>query len=336
MQIYKRVLKCVVFSFLVVVTVTGCSGSAAIKAPPLTDLPQKKADRMNEALAFSTLSQQEGLSEDYLIGTDDVLEIEAYNVEELKKTVRVNSEGEIGLPLVGIINVKGLTTSETEKLIAGKLEKYVEETLVTVFVKEYKSQRISVIGAVNKSQVFAVTGQRYLLDMLMMAEGISKDAGGICYVIRPLLKNNAGNRSETMVIDLDELLINGNLSLNIPVFAGDVINVPKGGIFFVDGSVRTPGAYNMKGKTSLTQAISMAQGVNADANLSDIRIFRETGTGDREAVIADYDAIRTGKEADILIAENDIIIVPQSGIKNFFNGFISTLKGFISFGTRAF
>jgi protein involved in polysaccharide export with SLBB domain len=91
----------------------------------------------------------------------------------------------------------------------------------------------------------------------------------------------------------------------------------------------------MKGRTSLTQAISMAQGVNPDANLSDIRIFRENGTGEREVFIADYDAIRTGNQSDIIIAENDIIIVPQSGIKNFFNGFISTLKGFISFGTYA-
>ena len=317
---------------LIMLTLTACGGGYS-KVRPVTDTSvQKKTDKMNELIATSAINQQEGLSEDYLIGTEDLLEIEAYNVEELKKTVRVNSQGEIGLPLVGILNVKGLTTSEAEKLIAGKLEKYVEETLVTVFVKEYKSQRISVIGAVNKAQVFAVTGQRYLLDMLMMAEGISKDAGSICYIIRPTLNNSTAHHSETMVIDLDELLINGNLSLNIPVFAGDVINIPKGGVFFVDGSVKTPGAYNMKGKTNLTQAISMAQGVNSDADLSDIRIFRENSKNEREVIIADYDAIRTGKQPDILIAENDIIIVPQSGIKNFFNGFLNTIRGFISFG----
>lgn len=332
MKIYY--LKSLIFAALIIVSFTACGGYA--KVQPASDLPdQKKTNQMNEAIALQAINQQEGLSEDYFIGSEDLLEIEAYNVEELKKTVRVNSQGEIGLPLVGILNVKGLTTSEAEKLIARKLEKYVEETLVTVFVKEYKSQRISVIGAVNKSQVFAVTGQRYLLDMLMMAEGVAKDAGSICYIIRPMLKNSSANRSETMVVDLEELLINGNLSLNIPVFAGDVINVPKGGIFFVDGSVRMPGAYNMKGKTNLAQAISMAQGVNSDANLSDIRIFRENDKSEREVVVADYDAIRNGKQPDILIAENDIIIVPQSGIKNFFNGFISTLKGFISFGTRA-
>jgi polysaccharide export outer membrane protein len=329
MKIYlKLIIALVMLSF------AACGGGSKVQSA--ADFPsQKKTEKMNEAIAIQTVSQQEGLSEDYLIGTEDLLEIEAYNVEELKKTVRVNSQGEIGLPLVGIINVKGLTTSEAEELIARKLDKYIEKTLVTVFVKEYKSQRISVIGAVNKSQVFAVTGQRYLLDMLMMAEGIAKDAGSICYIIRPMLKNSASNRSATMVIDLDELLIKGNLSLNVPVFAGDVINVPKGGVFFVDGSVRTPGSFSMKGKTNLTQAISMAQGVNADANLSDVRIFRDNGKGEREVVVADYDAIRTGTQPDILIAENDIIIVPQSGIKNFFSGFLNTIRGFVSFGTLA-
>jgi polysaccharide export outer membrane protein len=180
-----------------------------------------------------------------------------------------------------------------------------------------------------------VTGQRYLVDMLMMAEGISKEAGSICYIIRPMLKSNSSNRAETMVVDLDELLIKGNLSLNVPVFAGDVINVPKGGIFFVDGAVKTPGVYNIKGKTNLSQAIAMAQGVMDNAKLSDIRIFRENGKGERETVTADYDAIRSGTQPDLLIAENDIIIVPQSGMKNFFNGFINTLKGFISFGSFA-
>jgi len=319
---------------LIMFLLSACGGSYATKTPPLADIAsQKKTDKLNEAIMLGGAFQQAGLEDSYLIGSEDLLEIEAYNVEELKKTVRVNSQGEIALPLVGIINIKGLTTSEVEQLIAKKLEKYVEETLVTVYVKEYKSQRISVFGAVNKPNIFAVTGQRYLIDMLMMAEGISKDAGSICYIIRPTLKNNPNNKTATLVIDLDELLVNGNLSLNIPVFAGDVVNVPKGGVVFVDGAVKVPGAYTMRGKTTLVQAISMAQGVNSNAALGDIRIFRENSKGEREVIPLDYDAISNGSSPDIILAENDIIIVPQSGIKNFFNGFINTIRGFVTFGT---
>lgn len=323
--------------FLIVIFLSGCGGTRAVKTSSLdgTMAASQKTDKLNEALMMSAITQQTPLEESYLIGPEDLLEIEAYNVEELKRTVRVNSQGDIALPLVGIISIKGLTTAEAEQLIAQKLDKYVQETVVTVFVKEYKSQRISVVGAVRKSQVFAITGQRYLLDMLLMAEGLAPEAGSICYVIRPALKTNTNGKTETIVIDLDELVIKGNSALNIPVFAGDIINVPKGGVFFVDGSVRTPGAYTMKGKTSLTQAISMAQGVNSEADLSDVRIFRANDSGEREVIVADYDAIRSGAQADILIVENDIIIVPLSGIKNFFHGFINTIRGFVTFGTLA-
>jgi len=94
-----------------------------------------------------------------------------------------------------------------------------------------------------------------------------------------------------------------------------------------------PGAYTFRSRsTTLVQAISMAQRINADAALSDVRLFRDTGKGEREIIAADYDAIRKGEKPDVLLSENDIIIVPQSGVKNFFNGFVSTLKGFISFG----
>ncbi|MBI5076263.1 MAG: polysaccharide biosynthesis/export family protein [Nitrospirae bacterium] len=327
----------VAFFFLVVMFLAGCGGSSAVRTSSPADImaSSKKSDKLNEALLISAITQQTPLEESYLIGPEDLLDIEAYNVEELKKTVRVNSQGDIALPLVGILNIKGLTTAEAEKLIAQRLEKYVQETVVTVFVREYKSQRISVIGAVKKSQVFAITGQRYLLDMLLMADGLAAEAGNICYVVRPTLRTNPNSKAETIVIDLDELIMRGNFSLNIPVFAGDIINVPKGGIFFVDGSVRTPGVYNLKGKTNLTQAISIAQGASPIADLTEVRIYRENGKGDRDIIIVDYNDIMSGSKSDIQIAENDIIIVPQSDMKNFFNGFINTIRGFVSFGTRA-
>jgi len=314
-----------------------CGGSSAVKDQPAADpamtmANHKKTEKMNEALMFSASAQQAPLENGYLIGPDDVLEIEAYNVEECKKTLRVNSHGDIALPLVGVINVKGLTTAEVESLIAKKLDKYVEETVVTVFVKEYKSQRISVIGAVKNPQVFAVTGQRYLLDMLMMSGGLDAGAGNVCYIIRPMLTTTSSNRSETIVVDLDELILRGNLSLNFPVFAGDIVNVPRGAIFFVDGEVRTPGVYTMKGKTSLIQALAMAQGIGENASLGEVRILRDNGKGERETITADYDEIRKGGKPDIMIVENDIIIVPKSGAKAFFNDFVRTIRGAVNIG----
>lgn len=327
-KMYHSVLILALLCFL-----SGCGTQEyAARTPPTLDLEeQKKTEKLNEALMLSAAGRPYA-PDDYSIGSEDLLEIEAYNVEDLKKTVRVNSQGDIALPLVGIIRARGLTTQELEKVITDRLDKYVQETVVNVFIREYRSQRISVVGAVANPQVYTVSGQRYLIDMLMTAGGLKEDAGMICYVIRPSQGDSGSGKAETLVIDLNELLINGNFSLNVPVFAGDVINVPKGGVVFVDGAVKNPGVFTMKGRTTLIQAITMAQGLSPVAEQDDIRIFRENGKGEREVIQVDYDGIQSGNKPDILLAENDVIIVPESGAKNFFNGFINTLKGFITFG----
>jgi polysaccharide export outer membrane protein len=327
-----------VFIQLIVFSLSACGGGHAVRTSAVSEFEsQGKTDRLNEVIILSSADQKGSLPESYLIGHEDLLDIEAYNVEELKKTVRVNSKGEIALPLTGILKVKGLTTSQVEQIITKKLERYIEETVVTVYVKEYKSQRISVIGAVNHPQIFAVTGQRYLIDMLMMAGGLSPDAGNISYVIRPASKDRQDSQTGTIVIDLGELLTKGNLALNIPVYAGDVVNVPKGGIIFVDGAVNLPGAYPLKGRgVSLVQAISMARGLDPVADLDEVRIFRDNGTGEREIIIADYGKMIDGETPDILIAENDVIIVPKDGVKNFFRGFVKTVRGGLNFGSGSY
>jgi polysaccharide export outer membrane protein len=328
-----RFLKILLITLIISLFLSGCVNSYERHASPAAgDLQQTKTDKMNEAILLGAASRQGMIKETYIVGADDLLEIEAYNVEELKKTVRINSEGNIALPLVGILKVSGFTTSEIEKLIAKKLNKYVEETVVTVFVKEYKSQRISVVGAVKNPQIFAVTGQSYLIDMLLMAGGLLPESADICYVIRPTVTNDPNSKTSTVVIDLEELIENGNFSLNIPVFAGDVINVPKGGVLFIDGAVTSPGAYTMKGKMTLVQAITMAKGVSGTASLDDVRIFRENGKEDKTIISVDYKAVRDGEKPDVLVAENDIIIVPESGMKNFFSGFVKTVRGAMSFG----
>jgi polysaccharide biosynthesis/export protein len=315
---------------------SGCGTSYSAKTQATLDYAEKqKTEKLNAAIIESA-AHQVSAGDDYQIGQEDLLEIDAYNVDEVKKTVRVNSQGDIALPLIGIVRAKGLTTSELEQLISAKLEKYVQETVVNVFVKEYHSQKISVVGAVKIPQVYAVTGQRYLIDMLMAAGGLRETAGNICYIIRPANKNTPESKTSTIVIDLDELLVKGNFALNLPVFAGDLISVPEGGIFFVDGAVKDPGVFTMKGKTTVIQALTMAKGVNPEAKMSDIRIFRTNGKGERDIIPVDYDAIRKGESPDIFIAENDIIIVPKSGMKNFFNVFINSLRGVFSFGGGSF
>ncbi len=332
--------KALISSILIqVLLLYGCGGNKvtiAEKDPLLNYERKKKVDSINEKLILEAMMKGTAKDLDYVIGPEDLLEIDVFQVEELKRTVRVSAQGNIGLPLIGTVKAKGLTAAGLEKEVAKKLsERYLEDPLVTVYIKEYRAQKISVLGAVGKPQIYAVSGMRYLLDLLAMADGITREAGNICYVLRPAnpSENNPSiNKTETIVIDLNALLVEGNSRLNIPVFSGDVINVPKAGLVFVDGAVEKPGAFPLHGKTTLVQAIAMAQGIRFEADKSDVRIFRDNGRGEKEVIRVDYGEIRDGTKPDPLVQDNDIIIVPKSGVRNFFSGFINTIRGIFSFG----
>jgi polysaccharide export outer membrane protein len=260
---------------------------------------------------------------DYILGPDDVIDIDVFEVDELKRTARISSTGFIKLPLVGEVKAAGLTVQELETEIGNRLDRYLQEPIVSIFIKEYRSQRITVLGAVKSPQAFTVTQQKFLLDMLSLAQGLSGDAGDICYVQRG---------GETIIVNLNELLIKGNAQLNIPVFADDVINIPQGGVVFVNGYVKGPGSFPMKGTVTLTQVIAMAKGLNYEANGSDIRVYRNSGTDSMEIITVDYDAILDKKIPDMALKDKDIVIVPANGIKNFFSGFVKAVSGTMRLG----
>jgi len=317
---------------------------------------------MNERILMRVLSAKTDPSRDYKIGPEDLIEISVFEEEKLNKTVRVSSQGNISLPLLGILRVKGLTPNELEKEIRDLLaEKYLQDPNVSVFVKEYRSQRISVIGAVEKPGIFEVTGQKTVLDMLAMAGGLKagsdQDAGQLLFVIKPpkpergvpgapkesppnSLKDSKDTSEQTpqtpqtFVIDLEELLVKGDLSLNLPLTHGDIINIPISGKVFVGGEVKSPGGFPMKGKKiTVSQAIAMAGGVLPEADGAQTKIFRYSGRGsERESLTADVYAIQKGESEDPFLKENDIIIVPRHGMKAFLIGLRDTVKGLMGFG----
>jgi polysaccharide export outer membrane protein len=300
---------------------------------------------MNESILMSSLSGKRDLYLDYKIGPEDLLEISMFEAEELNRTVRVSFQGNISLPLLGTLKVKGLTASELEREIRALLaEKYLQDPHVSVFIREYRSHRISVMGAVEKPNVYGVTGQKRILDMLAMAGGLTDNAGYLLFLIRPPGANEGeaqnpkaeSDRGEakTYVIDLKELLIGGNLALNLAVMHGDVINVPVGGKVFVGGEVWRPGGFPLKGeRMTVNQAIVLAGGVKPQADGSKTRIFRSTakGTG-RDIIPIDVYAIQKGQEEDVFLSENDIVIVPRHGAKAFLIGIRDTFAGVFTLG----
>jgi polysaccharide biosynthesis/export protein len=310
---------------------------------------------MNERILMSALSSRKDLYRDYKIGPEDLIEISVFEEEKLNKTVRVSSQGNVSLPLLGVVRVKGLTANDLEKEIRDLLaEKYLQDPHVSVFIKEYRSQRISVMGAVDKPGVFEVSGQKTVLDMLAMAGGLSSgggkpDAGSLLFLVRPPRleeevskeKKESGQNQDsgeqtprTFVIDLEELLVKGDLTLNVPLMHGDILNVPASGKIFVGGEVKKPGGFPLMGKrVTVSQAIVMAEGLKTEADGSQGKVFRYSGKGtEKEVITLDLYAIEKGQAEDVLLKENDILFVPTHGVKAFFIGLRDTIKGLIGFG----
>jgi polysaccharide export outer membrane protein len=260
----------------------------------------------------------------YIIGPEDLLEISVYQVSELNQTLRVSSRGFIKLPLAGKIKAAGLTVPELEKEIGKKYERYLQEPLVSVFIQDYRSQSITILGAVRQPQNYIVTRQKHLIDIISLAGGLTNDAGDICYIRRG---------SETIIINLNDLLIGGDVRLNVPVYSGDFVHVPIGGIIFVDGSVNSPGSFGMKGTVTLTQAIALSRGFKYEAIRDQVRVYRDTGKATREIIEVDYDAILANKSPDIILKDKDVVIVPMSGAKKLFGQFVQSLSGAFRIGT---
>ncbi len=327
------------------------SPEVQIKEAEKEGATSRQVRMMNEKLLMSALSSKREPYRDYKIGPEDLLEVSVFEEEKLNKTVRVSSQGNISLPLLGILRVKGLTATELEREIRDLLaEKYFQDPHVSVFIKEYRSQRISVMGAVEKPGVFDVTGQKTILDMLAMAGGLkggqesgANGAGQLLFLIRPprpedWVAKEKKEREEapprTFVIDLEELLIKGDLSLNMILVHGDVINIPVSGKIFVAGEVARPGGFPLQGKRmTLTQAITLAGGLKTEANGSEIKILRYSEKSmEREILSFDAYALQKGEGGDPSLKENDIIVVPRSGFKGFLVDFRDTIKGLMGFG----
>jgi len=303
---------------------------------------------MNERILMSALSLKRDPYRDYKIGPEDLLEISVFEEEKLNKTVRVSSQGNINLPLLGILRVKGLTANELEREIRDLLaEKYLQNPNVNVFIKEYRSQRISVMGAVEKPGVFDVTGQKTVLDMLAMAGGLKggpeNEAGQLLFLIRPPNPEDEVSKEkrdsdeltpQTFIIDLEELLGKGDLTLNLPLVHGDVLNVPVSGKVFVGGEVNKPGGFPLRGKKmTVSQAITMAEGLKQKANGAETTIFRYSEKEARKEILSvNVYAIQKGQAEDQNLKENDIIIVPKSGVKSFLVELRDTVKGLLGFG----
>jgi polysaccharide biosynthesis/export protein len=162
--------------------------------------------------------------------------VQVFGVDQLTRTVRVNGRGMISLPLIGAVDVGGLTAQQAETLVVQKLaESYLQDPQVSLFIKEYTSQRVVIEGAVNKPGVYPLRGPTTLLQSLAIAGG----QGNLSDMTEVMLfRTDAGGRRETLTFDVEKIR-SGEIS-DPPVVNEDMIVVKRspGRILFRDSILR--------------------------------------------------------------------------------------------------
>jgi polysaccharide biosynthesis/export protein len=257
--------------------------------------------------AFPVFVQAE---EDYLLGPEDVIEITVWGHQDLQRQVAVSLDGTITFPLIGEVRAAGQSVQAFEKILAAKLaDGFLVNPQVTINVKEYKSQKVFVLGEVKSPGTYPVTKKNDLLFTLSLAGGFTPSAGNEVVVVRPknpkgeaMTLEEAKSRQEKIIrINLKEALA-GNSGQNIPIYNGDSIVVLKMPFFYVLGEVKNPGKYNLEQGTTVLMGISMAGGLTPKSAEGRTRIVREIEGKKQEVRVKMDEPVQPG----------DTIIVPES------------------------
>jgi polysaccharide export outer membrane protein len=267
-------------------------------------------------LGFASWGQmgQNSFAIEYKIGPKDLLEIKVLDMPELSNlTIRVSEDGTITLPLIGNLLISGMTKDEIEKLITKYVEaKYIKNPQVTIFIKEYQSQRVSVIGAVNKPGTYQLLGRVTILDIISQAGGFQDNASNEIVVLR---KSTTGPGA-IIRINIVDLTINGDEKLNIPLQAGDLINIPndKNITIYVFGAVKNPGAIQIlqSKQVNVVKAIAQAGGLSDSGSYSGITIKRSLKDGKELNIVVNLKEIINGKKPNIILQDGDIIFIKES------------------------
>ncbi len=280
----RRLLLFILFS----VILGACEGkSPESMIPPNISKNQesKRAQELNRRIIEESAKTATN-DYDYQIGPGDLLDVKVYEAPDLSAPEsRVSTSGTVTYPLLGEVELGGLTVREAEKKLQKLLQaKYVKNPHVSIFVKEYKSKRVAVVGAVKNPGDYELLNRGHLLEAIALAGGLTDKAGNTVYLTHR-------STDKQIKIDLDELLVKGNTSLNLPVQMGDTVFVPEAGVYYVNGAVKKGGEFPLKKPVTVGRAIEIAGGLATGAR-SHATLIRFKEDGERQIIHVNLKAIQ--------------------------------------------
>ena len=241
------------------------------------------------------------------IGGGDLLLVTVFGASDYNHEVRVGVDGKVSLPFIGAVKVGGLTPGEVASDLQKRLSEggYFNNPQVSVFVKEYATQGVSVLGEVQKPGVYPLLGSRTLFDVLSAAQGTTQLAGDRVYITH----RDQPQQPQIVKLSYD---VRGAAQSNVPVLPGDTVIVPKAGMVYVVGNVQKPTGIAMvdPGLTVL-KAIALAQGIAPNAALNKARLVRKTSDGE-VAIPLQLKKMLAAKVPDMRVQAEDVIFVPNS------------------------
>src|SRR5580692_3290554 len=236
------------------------------------------------------------------LGVDDLIAVSVYDAPELTRTVRVEEDGTIHLPLLKDgVQAAGLLPRqlETSIAVALKLEEILVDPFVKVTVVEYHSRPISVMGAVHRPVTFQSVGKVTLLDALARAEGLTNDAGTEVLITRgPVVER----------IPLKRLMKDADPTVNYELHGGEEIRVPEAGKIFVVGNVRKPGAFPVRdaNDNSVLRMVALSEGLMPFA-AKEAYIYR-----DKQEIPVELEKIMQRKMPDVRLETDDVFYIPDN------------------------
>jgi len=264
-------------------------------------------------LFLPSLHSQVKYTTEYRIGPKDLLEIRVFGLDELNTTARVSEDGKITLPLLGEVEVQGLTKGEVERKLGDLLEKnYLQNPQVTIFIREYQSKRIYINGAVVRPGPYELIGHLSLKQVISLAGGLTTDAGEEIIVTR----EDKNGKSMSLKISVQDLFLNNDSTFNLPLQPNDIVYVPPEEMvkIYVIGRVMSPGAFEVKKSNipTLLRAIAQAGGFAERASKGGVIIKRIDENGRERTIKVNVKDIIKGKRKDIKLKGNDVVIVPET------------------------
>jgi polysaccharide export outer membrane protein len=289
---------------------------------------------------------------DYVLAPGDEIQLAVFGVDELNTKARISQTGIVSLPLIGKVELGGLTELQATEKLKAKLSNHLRDPQVVLSIANYSGHQVSVVGAVARPGKQILRKDRNtLLEVVGAAGGLTKEAGNfitfiaaedglskaakLVEVARNTLEEDSANVTKGQGIEIPVAIafgLNSTSPVQIPLRGGDIILVQPAGQVMVEGEVEKRGQFNLGENATLIGALAAAGGISYGARYDEVEIVRRLGSQEKVTLLYDLEKIQSGAQENPYLKNGDIVRVPSATGKRFSQDVFKAIQGFINFG----